>query len=147
MSPNILSTTVGVSLPSYDISREIVKPAVTRIPNKSRTVVLAKTKFHAQLFALVWSKAMVIILVVFNILCFGFYIYNVNSAQATQYSLRSNQEHLRTLQDKTRQLQVRIADSTSIIRSQQIAQNETDFVAIGTPEFIGKANDAVVTMR
>ncbi len=147
IAPNILSTTVGMSLPSYDITRDIVKPGPTRSQAMLRVAVQTKAKTRSHPFTFIWSKAMVWVLVVVNLLCSGFYIYNVNSAQASQYSLLTNQEHVRTLQDKSRQLQVRIAESTSVIRSQQLAKASLEFVAVGTPEFIGRPSTAVLTMR
>ena len=147
IAPNILSTTVGMSLPSYDITREVARPGSVSVQAKTRNVVPTKVKSKSVALAFIWSRTMAIILVVANVLCFGFYIYNVNSAQATQYSLLTSQEQVRTLQDKSRQLQVRIAESTAIIRSQQLAKASLEFVAVGTPEFIGRPVASVLTMR
>lgn len=147
LAPNILSTTVGMSLPSYDITREIVKPDQACVRAKHRTSGSVKPVVSHYSFAWLGSRVMMGVLVILNILCFGFYIYNVNNLQASQYSLLTSQEQVRTLQDKSRQLQVRIAASTSVIRSQQLVQANSEFVTVGTPEFIGKSSTTVLTMR
>lgn len=146
-APNIMSTTIGMKLPTFTIAREIPRVVHGQPRSRVKAERIGVTQGRVKVGFFNWSKVALFLLVVLNVVSFGFYIYSINSAEASQYALINGQEKVRTLQDKSRQLQVQIAESAATIRTQQLAEIESKFTAVGTPEFIGRPGDAVLTMR
>lgn len=144
--PHVVSTTIGLNLPSFTINRELegaaqkkqIRSAVVTKAPVARAATPRKSR--------VWSFVPAL-LVVANLALFFFYLYSVNHLQALSYKSNQAQKELETLRDQQRQWQVQIADASSGVRMREISVSSGDFVSVGTPEFITAHTPSALTMR
>ncbi len=144
--PHVASTTIGLSLPSFTIHKELEQGAhkkpirsavVTKVP-VAKAGVARKNNYFTFVPAL---------LLALNIGMFLFYLISVNQQQAYTYKATQAQKELEVLRDQQRQWQVKIADASSGIRMREVAVGTGEFVSVGTPEFITAHNTSTLTMR
>lgn len=149
-APTISSATVGVQLPSFEITKEISDGVAGRrsivVPVHTRTHAPATSgkSFH---WRPLYSQLLVVLLVVCNVCLFAVYLFSVNGLEGAAYSLRQAQSVVEQRKGEQRQLQVRMAEAAAVVRTKSVADGAQGFVPVGTPEFIKGASAEALSMR
>lgn len=144
--PHVVSTTIGLNLPSFTIHRELEGVAQKK---QIRSAVVAKAPVARSTSPRMSRVSAFIpaVLVIANLALFFFYLYSVNHLQALSYNANQAQKELEVLRDEQRQWQVQIADASSGVRMREVSVGKGDFVSVGTPEFLTAHSPTTLTMR
>ncbi len=148
LAPTISSSTVGVQLPSFEITKDLASTTRTSrsvvVPVRTSAKAVAPT---VNRFGPLYARMFVVALAISNVVLFGLYLFSVNGLEGSAFSLRQQQNELEKQKSAQRQLQVQIAEVTAGVRMRGIAAGAEGFVPVGTPEFIKSAKVETVSMR
>lgn len=148
-APTISSATIGMQLPSFEITKEISDGHTGR----RSIVVPVHTRMHAttpttSLFRWrpLYSQICVALLAICNVCLFAAYLFSVNGLEGAAFSLRQAQSVVEQRKGEQRQLQVRMAEAAAVVRNKSITEAQ-GFVPVGTPEFIKGSSVDSLSMR
>lgn len=141
LAPTISSATIGIQLPSYEITKDVAQGSAVRrsvvVPIHTRARVAPEGRaFH---WRTIYTQVAVGLLVFGNICLFASYLFSVNGLEGAAYNLRQAQSAVEQRKGAQRQLQVRIAEAAAVVRTRSVAEGAVGFVPVGTPEFIKSA--------
>jgi hypothetical protein len=147
-APHIATTTIGISLPSFTIAKEL--PDTRSQTTRVRGLIAASPKAKAAPKAsrrFLRVEVLSALFVFLNVCSFAYYLYGVNNLEALSFTANQTRKSLAQLQDKQRQFQIRIAEASASIRVREEVGAGSSFVAVGTPEFVAESGPAALTMR
>lgn len=150
-APTISSATIGIQLPSYEITKEISEGGVGRrsivVPIRTRTQTAPVSSGKLLHWRTWYSQVIMVLLALCNVCLFAAYLFSVNGLEGAAFNLRQAQATVEQQKGEQRQLQVRIAEAAAVVRAKSMTEGTQGFVPVGTPEFIKGAGAAAVSMR